>query len=82
MSGITDFVLQVRDTERALAAEWQTVQQGWQDGVAEGFNSGVMIPYMRNFQQYLSGEGLSGYGLEQLLQQMDKHQQEMKSLLN
>lgn len=82
MSGITDFVLQVRDTERALAAEWQTVQQGWQDGVAEGFNNGVMIPYMRNFQQYLSGEGLSGYGLEQLLQQMDKHQQEMKSLLN
>lgn len=77
-----NFILQVQETERALAAEWQTVQQGWQDNVAEGFNNGVLIPYMRNFQQYLSGEGLSGYGLEQLLQQMDKHQQEMKSLLN
>lgn len=77
-----NFIFQVQETERALAAEWQTVQQGWQDNVAESFNNGVMIPYMRNFQQYLSGEGLSGYGLEQLLQQMDKHQQEMKSLLN
>ena len=80
MSSTTDFVAQVRDVERKLTTEWQTVQQGWQDSVAESFDEGVMKPYMRNFQQYLSGEGLSGCGLEQLLQQMDRHLQEMNSL--
>lgn len=80
MSGSPDFVLQVQEVERNLQAEWQTVQEGWQDSVADGFNNGVIIPYMRNFRQYLTGEGISGYGLEHLLQQMDCHLQEMESL--
>jgi hypothetical protein len=79
---IPDFVRQVQDIEQRLKSEWQTVQQGWQDSVAEGFDSGVMVPYMRNFQQYVTGEGISGYGLEQLLQQMDTHLQQMDSLTN
>lgn len=80
MIGSPDFVLQVQEVERKLQAEWQTVQEGWQDSVADGFNNGVIIPYMRNFRQYLTGEGISGYGLEHLLQQMDSHLQEMESL--
>jgi len=82
MVGSPDFVLQVQEAERKLQAEWQSVQEGWQDSVAEGFDNGVMIPYMRNFRQYLTGEGISGYGLEHLLQQMDSHLQEMESLIN
>lgn len=80
MSTIPDFVNQVQAVERKLRAEWQTVHEGWQDSVAEGFKTGVMEPYMRNFQQYLTGQGIGGYGLEQLLQQMDRHTQEMTAL--
>lgn len=82
MSNTPDFIHQVQEVEQKLKTEWQSVQDGWQDNVAERFNEGVMIPYLRNFQQYLSGEGTSGYGLEQLLQQMDRHLQEMSSLIN
>ena len=81
MSNIPDFPYRVQEIERNLQAEWLSVQEGWQDSVAEGFNNGVMIPYMRNFQQYLTGQGISGCGLEQLLQQMERHLQEMESLV-
>lgn len=80
MSSIPDFVHQVQEVEQKLQAEWQSVQAGWQDSVAERFNEGVMIPYMKNFRQYITGEGISGYGLEQLLQQMERHLQDMASL--
>lgn len=82
MSNIPDFVIQVHEVEQNLKSEWESVQNGWQDNVAEDFGKGVMEPYMRNFQQYLTGEGINGYGLEQLLQQMDKHLQDMESLTN
>lgn len=82
MSAIPDYVYQVQDVEQKLQAEWQSVQNSWQDCVAEGFNAGTMEPYMRNFQQYLTGDGISGLGLEQLLLQMDKHLNDMASLLN
>lgn len=79
---IPDFVHQVQDVEQRLKSEWQTVQQDWQDSVAEGFDNGVMVPYMKNFHQYVTGEGISGFGLERLLQQMDTHLQQMDSLTN
>lgn len=82
MSNIPDFVSQVQDVERKLKAEWQSVQEGWQDSVAERFNEGVMVPYSKNFQQYITGEGITGYGLEQLLQQMERHLQDMSSLID
>lgn len=82
MNDIPNFVSQVQEVEQELRNEWQMVHSGWQDSVAEGFNAGVMEPYLRNFQQYITGEGINGYGLEQLLQQMDKHLQEMSSLLD
>lgn len=82
MSNTSDFVQQVQEVEQQLKTEWQSLQEGWQDCVAVGFNEGVMVPYLKIFQQYLSGEGINGYGLEQLLQQMDKHLQDMASLTN
>lgn len=82
MSNSSDFVLQVNEVEQKLKTEWQSTQEGWQDSVAEGFNEGVMVPYLRNFRKYLSGEGIVGYGLEQLLQQMERHLQDMASLTN
>lgn len=82
MSNTPDFVRQVQEVEQRLNSEWQTVRGGWQDCVAERFNEGVMIPYSRNFQQYITGEGITGYGLEQLLQQMERHLQDMESLNN
>lgn len=80
MSNTPDFMFQVQEVERDLKAEWLSAHKGWQDSVAEGFNSGVMEPYLRNFQQYLTGEGINGNGLHHLLQQMDKHLQEMATL--
>ncbi len=82
MSAIPNFVSQVQEVERELKTEWNSVQEGWQDSVAEDFNERVMEPYMRNFPQYITGEGISGYGLEQLLQQMEKHIQEMNTLVS
>ena len=82
MSNIPDFVRQVQEVEQKLKAEWQSVQEGWQDGVAERFNEGVMVPYSRNFRQYITGEGITGYGLEQLMRQMERHLQDMGSLTN
>ena len=75
MSNIPDFVLQIQEVERNLKAEWQLVQEDWRDQVAERFNSGIMEPYSLNFQQYITGEGIKGYGVDQLMQQMDKHLQ-------
>lgn len=82
MNSIPDFVNQVQQVEHNLRNEWQFVQEGWQDSVAEKYNVEVMEPYIHNFQQYITGEGISGYGLEQLLQQMDKHLQDMAPLTN
>lgn len=82
MSTIPDFVPQVHEVEKNLKAEWNSVQEGWRDNVSDGFNNGVMTPYLQIFQQYVTGDGLSGYGLEQILQQMDRHLQEMNSLTN
>lgn len=82
MSNIPDFVRQVQEVEQKLNSEWQSVQEGWQDRVAEGFNEGTMVPYSKNFQQYITGEGMNGYGLEQLLQQMERHLQDMEALTN
>ncbi len=80
MSNIPDFVLQIQEVERNLKAEWQLVQEDWRDQVAERFNSGIMEPYSLNFQKYITGEGIKGYGVDQLMQQMDKHLQEMARL--
>lgn len=82
MSNTPDFVRQVQEVEQRLISEWQTVREGWQDCVAESFNEGVLLPYSRNFQQYITGEGIAGYGLEQLLRQMECHLQDMESLIN
>lgn len=82
MSNTPDFVRQVQEVEQKLKSEWQSVQEGWQDCVAEGFNKGTMMPYSKTFQQYITGEGINGYGLEQLLQQMERHLQDMALLIN
>lgn len=82
MINTPDFVRQVQEVEQKLRTEWQSVREGWQDSVAEGFNEGAMEPYSKNFQQYITGEGISGYGLERLLQQMECHLQDMASLLD
>lgn len=80
MSNIPDFVLQIQEVERNLKAQWQVVQEEWRDSAAESFNNNIMEPYTRNFQQYITGEGIKGYGVDQLVQQMDKHLQDMERL--
>lgn len=80
MSNSPNFVYQVQEVERDLEIEWQSVQQGWRDDVAERFNEKIMDPYMRVFRQYITGEGITGYGIEQLLQQMERHLQDMASI--
>lgn len=82
MINTPDFVHQVQEVEQKLKTEWQSVREGWQDSVAEGFNEGTMEPYSKNFQQYVTGEGISGYGLERLLQQMNSHLQDMASIID
>ena len=82
MNNPSGFVLQVNEVEQKMKTEWHSTLEGWQDSVAESFNEGVMMPLLKNYQQYLSGEGITGYGLEQLLQQMERHLQEMASLTN
>lgn len=77
---VPDFVSDVCNVEQHLDSEWQTVKQVWQDDVARRFEVDIVEPYMRNFSQYIYGEGFCGMGLEQLLQQMEQHQQEMSSL--
>ena len=81
MSNIPDFVSQVQEVEQKLKTEWLSVQAGWQDHVAESFREEIMEPYQQTFQQYIAGEGFGGCGVEQLLLQMDKHLQDMDSLI-
>lgn len=80
MSNIPDFVLQIQEAERNLKARWQVAQEDWRDASAESFQNDVMEPYCRNFQQYITGDGIKGYGVDQLMQQMDRHLQDMASL--
>lgn len=77
---IPDFVNQVRNVEQRLDSEWQTVRHVWQDDVAHRFEADSVQPYMGNFSHYINGEGFSGIGLQQLLQQMEQYRQEMSSL--
>lgn len=80
MSNIPDFVLQVQEVERNLKARWQVVQQEWKGAASDSFNSDIIEPYCRNFHQYITGEGIKGYGIDRLMQQMDKHLQDMARL--
>ena len=75
-----DFVSQIKEVESNLNAQWQSTQDVWDDPVADRFRSGTMEPYSKNFQQYLTGEGINGYGIVELMHQMEKHLQEMSSL--
>ncbi|MBQ9587152.1 MAG: hypothetical protein IJK36_06895 [Bacteroidales bacterium] len=76
-----DFVNKTREVQSLVEQQWLSVRQGWKDSVASGFNDGAMVPFLHFFDQYITGEGISGLGLEQLLSQMDNHLQEMNSLL-
>ena len=80
MSNTPDFVFQVQDAERQLDAQCRELQSVCHDNITLSYETGVMEPYTRNFRQYLYGEGINGYGLTDLLQQMDRHLQEMASL--
>lgn len=80
MRNRSDFVSQVKEIEDNLNAKWQSTQDGWHDSIAERFRDGIMEPYSKNFQQYITGEGINGYGIAKLMQQMEKHLQEMSSL--
>lgn len=81
MTDIPNFVSQVQEVERKLNAEWLSVEENWRDRIAEDFRERVLEPYMQKFQQYITGEGFNGYGVEQLLSQMDNHLQDMASLV-
>ena len=81
MSNIPNFVSQVQNVEHQLKSEWITVQEVWLDSVAESFNAGSMEPYLKNFPLYIVGDGFEGLGIVILLRQMDKHLQDMDSVL-
>ena len=80
MSNIPDFVLQIQETERNLKAQWQVVQDDWRDAAAKSFNDGIVEPYCQNFHRYITGEGITGCGVDRLMQQMDKHLKDMARL--
>jgi len=75
-----EFTLRVQEVEHDLNAKWQLAQEDWRDLAAEQFKTNIMEPYSRNFQQYISGEGISGYGLTELMLQIDKYLNEMSLL--
>ena len=80
MSNRPDFESQIKEVESNLNAQWQSTKDGWNDPIADRFHSGIMEPYSKNFQQYLTGEGINGYGISDLMRQMENHLQEMSSL--
>ena len=80
MNNIPDFVLQIQEVERNLKAQWQLVQEDWRDSASDSFNKDIMDPYTQNFKKYITGQGIHGYGVDKLVQQMDKHLQDMEKL--
>lgn len=80
MSNIPDFVLQIQEVERNLKARWMLTQEDWRYSAADSFNDYIMDPYCRNIHQYITGEDITGYGVDQLIKQMDKHMQDMSQL--
>ena len=80
MGNIPDFVLQIQEAERNLKAKWQMVQNDWRGQAANNFNSGVMEPYTANFHKYITGDGIRGCGVDDLMKRMDKHMQAMAKL--
>lgn len=80
MSNIPDFVLQIQEVERNLKATWEVVHEDWRDAAAQSFNDDVMSIYVSNFSRYITGDNLTGYGVDELMQQMDKHLQDMAEL--
>lgn len=80
MGNIPDFVLQIQEVERNLKATWQVVQEDWRDKSSENFGNWIMVPYTKNFSQYITGDGISGLGVDDLMKQMDKHLSDMERL--
>lgn len=80
MSNIPDFVQQIQEIERNLKAQWNVTRQIWLDQQAERFDESVMQPFCQNFQDYITGNNLTGYGVDELVKRMDKHLQDMSSL--
>lgn len=80
MSNIPDFVLQIQEAEGNLKGLWQIVQSDWRGATADSFKEWIIEPYCDNFHQYITGEGIKGLGVDQLVQHMDKHMQDMSRL--
>lgn len=80
MSNIPDFVLQIQEVERNLKATWTVVKDDWRDSVAQQYNDYVIDIYVENFSKYITGNGIKGYGIDDLMSQMDKHMQDMADL--
>ena len=80
MSNIPDFVLQIQEAERNLRARWKVTQNDWRGGAADSYNENVMEPYFRYFYRYVKGEDLKGYGVDELMKQMDKHMKDMEEI--
>lgn len=79
-NNIPDFVLQIQEVERNIKAEWKVTHEDWQDESGQNFDEGIMQPYFLIFNQYITGDGIKGFGVDDLMKQMDKHLQEMEKL--
>ena len=80
MSNIPDFVLQIQEVERNLKARWRVVKTGWNGAAADSFDSNVMSKFSLYIEQYITGNGITGLGVDKLLSQMDKHLVDMQQL--
>lgn len=80
MSNIPDFVLQIQEVERNLKARWRVVKTGWNGAAADSFDSNVMSKFSLYIEQYITGKGITGLGVDKLLSQMDKHLEGMQQL--
>ena len=77
---IPDFVQQIQEVERNMKACWQVTQDDWKDQSAQSFDEHIMQPYLKVFESYITGEGIKGLGVEELMQHMDKHLRDMEEI--
>ncbi len=78
---IPDYVLQVQEIQRNLESQSIVTKESWQDSVAQRFYENYINKYNDKIYLYIHGGlGMTGKGLNNLLQFFDQKQNEMTEL--
>lgn len=77
---IPDYVRQIQEIERQFGSQAAVTAEKWSDDVAKRFYYKFVDRYSKDMHSYLTGEGITGKGLDDLLRFVEQKANEMTAL--